>query len=490
MLRDYQVEAISRTRDSLTRGSALLVLATGLGKTVVFAHLAAEYQRTLVLVHRDVLLMQAWHKIRQVTGIIPGIERGPECSRGERVVVASVQTLSQPGRTVRGGFDLIVADEAHHSVSPSWLSVLERFRGVPLLGCTATPVREDGVGLGHLYDEIPYRLELDKATDLGWLVPVTPRRVVIESLAPVGGEAMRNREGAWEQEEALHRIAAVTVNHLDRPTLLFAASVSHARMLSAMLSRSGYGAKSAFISGSTPRSERESILEGYTLREINPVCNVGVFTEGFDAPSTSAIVIARSIKSLPLLAQVVGRGTRPLPGLVDGLPDAKARVRAIQSSPKRDCLVLDFLCNPLERRPSVLDLLSGDAPVKGAPKPHEFHEMSLVDAEGDLVALWERTMKALETEEAIRRLNEERDTLASVAKYRLESIHSRGGTMDDLCSKAQASYLCGLYKEAGEFVPWKDVIRMTKGECGMEIGRLKGTMRSVRSVAPQSTGAT
>jgi superfamily II DNA or RNA helicase len=88
-------------------------------------------------------------------------------------------------------------------------------------------------------------------------------------------------------------------------------------------------------------------VEHFRAGRLQYLVNCGLFLEGFDAPNCAAVVMARPTKSLGLYTQVLGRGTRALPGVIDGLsPDtAPARRQAIAASGKPDLLVLDFAGN-------------------------------------------------------------------------------------------------------------------------------------------------
>ena len=101
-LRGYQVAACEAIQRGFTEYQRqLLVLPTGGGKTVVFAHLAAIHQprRTLVLAHREELIGQAVEKIRNVTGLNAEIEMADHnASADAPVVVASIQTLMRERR--------------------------------------------------------------------------------------------------------------------------------------------------------------------------------------------------------------------------------------------------------------------------------------------------------------------------------------------------------------------------------------------------------
>ena len=95
-----------------------------------------------------------------------------------------------------------------------------------------------------------------------------------------------------------------------RRVILFSVSVRHAEDLAAALS--AYGVESHVVSGETPPGRRSAILKTFKSPVDRPIvlCNFGVLTTGFDAPRTSAAIIARPTKSLVLFSQMVGRATR------------------------------------------------------------------------------------------------------------------------------------------------------------------------------------
>lgn len=150
VLRPYQEEAISCIHTNLqVSDTALCVLPTGAGKTVVFSEIIRQMQvKTLVLAHRKELLDQAKNKI---TVAWPDADIGlvgyGQSRYGAHITVASVASLCSPHRRVQLGQEdirLLVIDEAHHSMAESYLSVLEALRGeVKIIGFTATPERLD-----------------------------------------------------------------------------------------------------------------------------------------------------------------------------------------------------------------------------------------------------------------------------------------------------------------------------------------------------------
>src|SRR5215211_5940191 len=132
-LRPYQLAAVDAVRDGYRRGlrRMLVQLATGLGKTVLFANLAHRAVerggRVLVIAHRDELLSQAREKLLVADPDADvGIVRAEQDEAEAAIVVASIQTLARPNRLARvGRFGLVVVDEAHHAAAESYRQVLE-----------------------------------------------------------------------------------------------------------------------------------------------------------------------------------------------------------------------------------------------------------------------------------------------------------------------------------------------------------------------------
>lgn len=108
--------------------------------------------------------------------------------------------------------------------------------------------------------------------------------------------------------------------------------------------------------------DRDSIIKRFLNGNLQILANVGVFTEGTDLPNVGVIVMARPTKSRSLFSQMIGRGTRPLPGLVDSLASAEERRAAIAASAKPSCLVLDFVGNAGKHElVHVADILLGES---------------------------------------------------------------------------------------------------------------------------------
>ena len=94
----------------------------------------------------------------------------------------------------------------------------------------------------------------------------------------------------------------------DWPTLVFATSVEHAQTIAALLNTRGVPSRA--VSGTTEASARRRIVEDFRRGDLKVLVNYGVFREGFDAPRTRVIVVARPVYSPNLYFQMIGRGLR------------------------------------------------------------------------------------------------------------------------------------------------------------------------------------
>lgn len=309
-LRGYQrecVEAVERAGD----GRHLVVMATGLGKTVTFAALPRR-GRTLILSHRDELVRQP----EKYFDCPFGVEKAGERSHGEEVVSASVQTLSREGRLSRfkpGDFDVVITDEAHHAVAETYRRVVDRLEPRVHLGFTATPNRNDKVGLKAVFDDIVFSRDMKWGIEHGYLADIDCMGVTVDwdtsSIRRSAGDfALRELDEAVNTVKTNRQVAQAVRELAVGQTLVFATSVAHAWELSRLLPGS------VVVDGKTPPAERRAIVEAFTAREFKTLINFGVFTEGTDLPLIETVVLARPTSNVSLYTQMVGRGLRLSPG--------------------------------------------------------------------------------------------------------------------------------------------------------------------------------
>jgi type I site-specific restriction endonuclease len=120
--------------------------------------------------------------------------------------------------------------------------------------------------------------------------------------------------------------------------------VKQAETLSEILNRHRPGMAN-WVCGKTPKEERQDLLKRFETGNTQVVVNCGVLTEGYDNPAVEIVIMARPTKSRSLYSQMVGRGTRPLDGMMDGLETPESRRLAIDKSSKPSLLVVDFVGN-------------------------------------------------------------------------------------------------------------------------------------------------
>lgn len=334
-LRPYQTEALDALDAGWAAGKTRLavVLPTGMGKTVVFAHLIDRQHRAgrkaLVLVHREELVTQAKEKVHSVApDLTVGVVKAGRNEVDADVIVASVQTLARPARRAQlHDIGVVIVDEAHHAVARTWADVLEHFgcfAGTPAAGFTATMSREDGKGLGDIWEEVVVRKDILYGIKKGYLTDVRGKAVTVDGLdlgtvAKSRGDYQDGQLGdALEAAGAGEVIAQAYVEHsADRQGVLFAPTVATARAFADDLNAAGIVTE--VISGATPTEDRELIYKRYRAGEIQVLSNCMVLTEGWDAPWCSTAVIARPTQSAALYVQMVGRVLRPFPGKTDAL---------------------------------------------------------------------------------------------------------------------------------------------------------------------------
>lgn len=387
ILRPYQQEALDRVHADYADGkrSSMVVMATGLGKTVIAAHLIDEYVkrgRVMVVAHREELIFQASRTIADVTGILPQIEMGArhagyyDFESSPRIVVSTVQTQCSQSRGAcrmtrfnPSEFSLLWIDEFHHAVADSYRRVIQHYGANPdlrIFGVTATPDRADAEALGQVCESCAYRYEIDGGIKDGWLVPITQTIVNVEDFDFSGIKTTAGDLNAgqlaelMERERSCHEVAGPVLEMCHGKTLIFTVSIAQAQMTAEILNR--HQPHSAeYVSGKTDEGERRAILKAYARGDFKYLVNCSVFLEGYDEPGIQNIVVARPTKSRALYAQMIGRGTRTLPGLVDGIPSAEERRDLISVSEKPRLNVYDFRGNAGRHKLiCTIDVLSGN----------------------------------------------------------------------------------------------------------------------------------
>jgi len=330
-LRDYQQEAIEAIFAAYERGvrRQLVAMATGAGKTVVFASLVnrrlVSGRRALVLAHRDRLISQAADKISKLVPLSEiGIVMGEQNRLHAPCVVASVQTLARRRRlAVMPKFDLVIVDECHRSAADSYRRILAHVchEQTLLLGVTATPSRTDGIGLDRVYDEIVYQIGILDLIRRGYLVPLRGQRITIE--ADFSNLRSQKDDEVAEIMDKANWCEMASEGWMkyarDRRTIAFVPRVAMAHRLARYLR--GEGVRAVALDGTTPQSVQRQVLADFERGEVQFLSSCDLLTEGVDLPSANCALLARPTESEIIYSQQVGRITRlsPETGKVDGL---------------------------------------------------------------------------------------------------------------------------------------------------------------------------
>ncbi|WP_375177539.1 DEAD/DEAH box helicase family protein [Marinobacter mobilis] len=373
-LRPYQQEAVDATLSHFRKSddSAVIVLPTGAGKSLVIAELARlARRRILVLTHVKELVEQN-HAKYQSYGLTGGIFSAGLKRKDHRhqVTFASVQSVSANLDQFRDEYSLVIIDECHRvsgDETSQYQRIIERLRQqndtLKVLGLTATPYR---LAMGWIYryhyrgfvrgsDEEQdkpfqhciYELPLSYMISRGYL---TKPEMVNVAVAHYDFSALaQDRFGEYAEKDVnqlLNKHKRVTRAIIEqvmelaierRGVMIFAATVDHAREITGYLPEH----QTALVTGATDLRDRDLLIQRFKQRQLKYLVNVSVLTTGFDAPHVDFIAILRPTQSVSLYLQIVGRGLR----LDEG---------------KQDCLVMDYAGNSVNLH----------HPEVGEPKPN------------------------------------------------------------------------------------------------------------------------
>jgi len=301
-LRPYQEQAVQACLDALSKTvNPLLVAPTGAGKTVMACELMRRWQTATgrecyFFAHREELLSQAQAAMDRF-----GV-------RGKALSVFKKQYDDYPGRVDA----LCVFDEAHHAVATSWKNVSETFQG-PKVAITATPDRLDNQRLeGAGFTQV-HQIEIQRLIKDGYLVRPMAQKLALS----ICDNIIEN------YDDAIEAVAKAVIQEFVRfnrqRAMVFLPSVDCSTRFSAELRKLGYD--SSHLDGTSGKLRGLSV-EDFKAGRTKFMCNVALFTEGFDCPEVDCVVLLRETKSRALWSQMIGRGLRTSPG-------------------KTDCLILD-----------------------------------------------------------------------------------------------------------------------------------------------------
>jgi superfamily II DNA or RNA helicase/HKD family nuclease len=329
MLEDLEAERLKGFNHNL------VVAATGTGKTVIAAldykrlcEAAGRDLKLLFVAHRQEILKQALRTYRDVMqdGAFGELYVGEHKPRRWKHIFASVQSLSSLGieQLAPDFFDIVVIDEFHHAMAPTYRRLLEHLQPQQLLGLTATPERGDGVDVAKQFFDgrTASELRLWDALDADLLVPFHYFGVSDD----VDLSQLEWKRGNYDTAQLNNlytgndaRAAKVIRELRDKVTstdqmraIGFCVSVQHAHYMAEVFNRAGIA--SVAVDGSTGDADRAAALERLRQRKINCIFAVDLFNEGLDLPQVDTILMLRPTQSATIFLQQLGRGLRRAEG--------------------------------------------------------------------------------------------------------------------------------------------------------------------------------
>ncbi|MDD4641662.1 MAG: DEAD/DEAH box helicase [Bacteroidales bacterium] len=328
-LRDYQVankEKVFKAWE--TKQGVMLQMPTGTGKTLLFVSIIKDLleqqdkPKILILAHRYELIDQIDRQLYEYDIHSGRIVAGGINKKYIPVQIASVQTLSRDKRLEYWkdtAFDYIIVDEAHHIEAKTYKRIIHQFPGSKLLGLTATPYRLSGEGFSHTFQELIESQPVKDFIDQGFLcnydyysIPHKELQRQIQSIeigrnldfTDIGMFRIMNRR------TVLSSIVKTYLKYVNgKKGIVYTVNKDHNSHLCKKFKE--FKIRAEAIDSNTEREEREKKVQKFRDGEIDVLCNVNIFSEGFDCPDVDFIMLARPTKSLGLFLQQVGRGLRP-----------------------------------------------------------------------------------------------------------------------------------------------------------------------------------
>jgi superfamily II DNA or RNA helicase len=367
VLRDYQRTILNnptiiailhwlegkRERPEKTR--PVVVSATGSGKTNMMAAIArfcnSRRLRVLVLTHRREILRQTIQKIHNME-ISCGQIASKSPMTSDLIQVGMVSTVvKRLDRMFRP--DIILTDEFHHAVSPTYRKIHRFWSTAPMIGFTATLIRLDGEGFAKDADEIILGPQNAQLVAEGWAaVPVMyrpPYEITAKYHVTRGDFDIHEQEQTYDvKTDKGRKIVGDVIEHYRKhmdgqPVIVSCVSVAHAKLMAGVFEQAGYRARPVW--GDMNDTDRDSALAGLGDGSVQVVTFDSLIGEGVDIPAVAGVIMLRRTLSLGLYLQIVGRALRPV--YADGfdLSTVEGRRAAQLAGPKPRAIILDHAGN-------------------------------------------------------------------------------------------------------------------------------------------------
>lgn len=311
--------------------SVMLQMPTGTGKTRLFSSIIKDirfyslnYQldiSCLIMVHRMELIDQIVKTLQDHYDLESGIIQAGFRQNSELwLQVASVQTLSRRlDKWSDKAFDFIIVDEAHHVSADSYMKIIRAFPKAKILGVTATPYRLSGEGFTDIFDELIISPSVKEFIDMGVLSKYDYYSVRPNSEIQREINGIRHfQAGDYTEAEMTRvcdndRIRAQVVETYQKYAngkkgIIYTINKEHNYNLCEDFKE--HGIKAVAIDSGTSSEMRAQYINDFKNGFVDIICNVNIFSEGFDCPDIEFVQLARPTQSLSMFLQQVGRGLR------------------------------------------------------------------------------------------------------------------------------------------------------------------------------------
>ncbi|MBW6534223.1 MAG: DEAD/DEAH box helicase [Mariniphaga sp.] len=331
-LRHYQITA----KEDIYKAfkifrSVMFQMPTGTGKTRMFSSIIKDLHeygkkrrkpiKILILAHREELISQISESIGKKYGIAHGkIKARHDEEHYYPTQIASVQTLYRRiEKWIRKDFDLIIIDEAHHVLAKTYRYICNKFPKAKLLGVTATPYRLNAEPFPPMFDILIQSMSIYQFIKEGHLCEyeyysIKPQSSTQQMINNISVDF----SGDYDENEMLTILdnKRVRANILEtyekyakgKKGIVYTINKVHNFHVYETFKENGYA--TALIDSDTPAEERKEIVQQFKSGSISILCNVNIFSEGFNCPDVEFIQLARPTLSLAMYLQQVGRGFR------------------------------------------------------------------------------------------------------------------------------------------------------------------------------------
>ena len=328
-LRLYQIEAKNKIFEAWNNyRSIMFQMPTGTGKTMLFSAIIKDLYnnynnvRILILAHRTELIDQISKSLGTKYNIVHGkIKSGYSEEEYYNIQVASVQTLIKrlKERWDSKHFNYIIIDEAHHSLAKSYKKICKSYPEAKILGVTATPYRLNAEPFTKMFETLIVSQSIQRFISEGWLSDYKYYSIKSESsIQKKINNLELGTDGDYLEQSMLRaldidEIRANLVNSYKKYAngkkgIIYTIDTIHNLHVCNNFKIAGYKAET--IDCYTPLDQRNQIINLFKEGLIDIICNVNVFSEGFDCPDIEFIQLARPTLSLAMFLQQLGRGFR------------------------------------------------------------------------------------------------------------------------------------------------------------------------------------